>query len=365
MVKLSKRNARTTSELVFIILVVLVLTLGTLNFVKAKGWLIPEQPPITITDGAIVLDELTLEQKIAQMVIVHGGTHNLDAWQNMQLGGIHLFAMEKEELFKEIINDFQEDMEIPFFVTADLEGCLNPFSNFYNSTPVTEIDTLGKAFQKGSDDGKFLNQMGFTINFAPVIDLDDQIWKCRSFPGDEKQIAELAEAYTLGLQSQGIIANGKHFPGNTLVAKDPHKHILVTSVNEKDIYPYTYLSEKDEIKSFMVSHQIVTGAINSEGYPSVVSRKAISSLKKDFSGLIISDDTMMGGLRMFYDDVDDLYIDVFKSGNDLILNFDEDPNEIYRMIQVVKVAVEEGIIPQEQIDDSVRKILNAKGFVVV
>ncbi len=365
MVTVSKRNARTTSELVFIILIVLVLTLGTLNLVKAKGWLIPKQPEILVTDGAIILDDLTLEQKISQMVIVHGGVHNLDAWQNMQLGGIHLFAMEREELFKEVITDFQDGMKIPFFVTADLEGCFSPFSNFYNSTPVKEINNLGDAFQKGSDDGKFLNQMGFTINFAPVIDLDDQIWKCRAFPGDEKQIAELAEAYVLGLQSQGIIATGKHFPGNTLVAKDPHKHILVTAVNQKDIYPYKYLAEKDEIMSFMVSHQIVTGEINSEGYPSVVSQKAISPLKNSFSGLIISDDTTMGGLRQFYDNVDNLYIDVFNSGNDLILNFDEDPNAIYRMVQVVKIAVEEGIISQQQIDKSVRKILNAKGFVVI
>ncbi len=362
---MSKRNARTTSELIFIILIVLVLTLGTLNLVKAKGWLIPEQPEIIVSEGAIILADLTLEQKIAQMVIVHGGTHNLDAWQNMQLGGIHLFAMEKEELFKGVIKDFQEDMAIPFFVTADLEGCFNPFSNFYNSTSVTEIDTLGKAFQKGSDDGKFLNQMGFTINFAPVIDLDDQIWKCRAFPGDEKQIAELAEAYILGIQSQGIIATGKHYPGKTLVVKDPHKHIVVTSVNEEDIYPYNYLAEKDELMSFMVSHQIVSGEINSEGYPSVVSQQAILPLKKSFSGLIISDDTMMLGLRNFYENVDDLYIDVFNSGNDLILNFDEDPNEIYRMIQVVKKAVEDGIISREQIDNSVRKILNAKGFAVV
>jgi len=55
---------------------------------------------------------------------------------------------------------------------------------------------------------------------------------------------------------------------------------------------------------------------------------------------------------------------VFKAGNDIILNFDSDPNEIHRMIQIVKSAVTRRVIPEEQIDNSVRKILIAKGFVV-
>ena len=343
----------------------LVLLLSLLNLSKARGLLIPGQPELEVVDGKIDLADLTLEQKIAQMVIVHGGLHNLDAWRKMQLGGIHLFAMEKPELFKETINKFQVGMTIPFFVTADLEGCLNPFANFRNSTSVNEIDEVGDSFQKGSDDGKFLNELGFTINFAPVVDLKDQIWNCRSFPGNEKQIAELAEAYILGLQSQNILATAKHYPGKTLVINDPHKSLVVAEIGADDVYPYVYLSEQGQVGSLMVSHLIVTGEVDSGGSPSVVSNKVIGSIKDNFPGLIISDDTMMLGLRKFYSSVDELYVDVFNSGNDLIINFDEDPSEIYRMIQIVKEAVEEGKIDTENIDGSVRKILKAKGFVVV
>jgi len=91
---------------------------------------------------------------------------------------------------------------------------------------------------------------------------------------------------------------------------------------------------------------------------------AIGKLKETFSGLVVTDDTMMWGLRKFYSSKEQLYIEVFKSGNDLILNFDEDPAEIYHMIQVVKGAVEKGEISADKIDGSVRKILEAKGFVV-
>ena len=70
----------------------------------------------------------------------------------------------------------------------------------------------------------------------------------------------------------------------------------------------------------------------------------------------------MLGLRNYYETLDEMYIAVFRAGNDVVLNFNKDPNEIYRMIQVIKSAVERGEIPPEQIDASVGKILKAKGL---
>jgi beta-N-acetylhexosaminidase len=350
-------------EKIFIALIVLVFLLASLNVAKAKGWLLPEQNDVNVENNIIELNSLTLEQKIAQMVIVHGGMHNLEVWQRLQLGGIHLFAMQDAELYKKVISDFQTGMSIPFFVTVDLEGCLNPFSEFYDSAPVSEISSVEESFNKGRVDGNFLQSIGVTINFAPVVDLDDQIWGCRSFPGTEEEIAELAEAYILGLQRERVIATVKHYPGKTLVIKDPHKQLVSAVINPKDLYPYQYLSDRNHQNAYMTSHLIVTGELDSNGNPSVVSDEIINSLK-DKKSLMISDDTMMLGLRNFYSTPEQLYIDVFKAGNDLILNFDEDPLEINHMIKVVAEAVESGEISLEQIDNSVRKILQAKGFIV-
>jgi len=350
---------------VFYVLLVITLLLASLNVAQAKGYLLPDHSGDLIKDGTTNLDDWTLEQKIAQMVITHGGTYNKEVWQKLQLGGIHLFAMESEEAYHNTILEFQEGMEIPFFVTVDLEGCWNPFGNFYQTTSISEIETVEDAYQKGVDDGEILSRIGFTINFAPVIDLEDLIWGCRAFPGDEAEVSELAEAYVEGLQSQGVMATGKHYPGKTLVVNDPHQELVIAEIDSSDLYPYEYLSNEGEIASFMVSHIIPVGEINSEGIPSVVSAEIIAPLKENFDGLLITDDTMMLGLRNFYeDDVDQMYVDVFKAGNDMIINFDEDPNEIYRMITVVAESVRSGEISEEQIDASVTKILVAKGFSV-
>lgn len=360
----SRKGKSSIHEKIFFVLLVLVLVLGSANIAKAKGWFIPQQPAIEFVDGTIDLDSMTLEQKIAQMVIVHGALYNLEAWQSMQVGGIHLFAMENADLYKTVVDKFQGSSQIPLFVTIDFEGCWNPFSNFKESLSVSEIELAEDAFQKGRDDGKFLNELGFTVNFAPVVDLNDEIWNCRSFPGDEKEISELAEAYILGLQSQNILATAKHYPGKTLVAKDPHKYLVTATIEEKDVYPYEYLSEKNEVSSFMVSHIITSGTIDSEGIPSVASEKVVNDLKQGFTGLIISDEINMLGLKDFYPTLDGMYLAVFKAGNDVIINFNEDPNEVYRMILVVKEAVERGEISEGRIDNSVRKILEAKGFKV-
>jgi len=348
----------------FLFLVVLNLVLVGLSVAKAKGMLIPKQPKPLVVNGTVNFDVLTLKQKIAQMVVVLGVKYYDNAIKNMQVGGIHLSAMASGEGFRYLIDDFQEGMEIPFMVTADLEGCINPFAYFKEFKSVSEVEALGDAFEKGKKEGKFLKELGFTVDFAPVVDIGDEIWNCRSFPGDLEMVSELANAYILGMQDEGVLATAKHYPGKTLVIKDPHKFLAAAEITDEDLYPYGMLIEKGTVRAIMVSHLITFGEVNSEGKPSVASERIIDGLREDFNGLIISDEINMLGMRNFYDTVEEMYVEVFKAGSDVILNFNKDPNEIYHMIEVVEKAVLDGEIEEERIDGSVKKILELKGFMV-
>ncbi len=361
---MKKKRGYEVQKKLFFALVVIVLLLSILNIAKAKGLLIPKQGPVDVKHKVVDLQKLTLDQKVAQMVVVVGTKENYWPWRNMQLGGIHLFARQTEHIFNNTIIDFQFQTPIPFFVTADLEGCVSPFGFIRQFTPASEVDTIEEAFEKGVEEGQFLHKLGFNLNFAPVVDLKDDIWKCRSFPGDETKISELAQAYLTGLQTQEVLGTAKHYPGKTLIVKDPHKYVVAAEIGKKDVYPYAYLVEKGEVKAIMVSHIITSGEVDSEGVPSVVSKKVLDDLRAHFDGLIVSDEIHMLGLKKFYRSVDEVYIAVFKAGNDVVLNFDKDPNEIYRMIQIVKGAVERGEIPEAQIDASVTRILEVKGFTV-
>jgi len=359
-----KKKRWSTERKLFVVLVSVVLILGIVAILKARGFFIPRQEMIQVENGVIDLSSLTLDQKIAQMIIVAGYRENYYPWRNMQVGGLHLFARQNERIFNNTIIDFQYEMNVPFFITADLEGCVTPFASIRNFTAASDIKTLGEAFEVGFRQGEFLHKLGFNLNFAPVVDLDDDIWKCRTFPGNATQIAEFAQAYTLGLQNNNVIGTAKHYPGKTLVVKDPHKFIVAAEIDADDTFPYDYLAERGDVKSIMVSHVISTGVVDSAGVPAVVSKQAIDELKEKYDGLIISDEIHMLGLKNFFNSLDEMYVAVYKAGNDIILNFDADPNEIYNMIQVVKRAVLNGEIPEEQIDASVTKILEAKGFFV-
>jgi len=351
-------------KFIFFVLLTLVFILGSLNVAKAKGWLISSDPQIEIRDNIIILDDLTLERKIAQMLIVHGAPYNRLAWQKLGVGGIHLFALETPELFRQTIAEFQEGQQIPFLVTVDLEGCLNPFANFQDFPAASEINTREEAYEKGLSEGIFLQDLGITINLAPVVDLEDNIWHCRTFPGNTSEVAQLAHAYLSGLQSSSVLGTAKHYPGQALALLDPHKQLVIAQIEENDLYPFRYLREQGILENMMVSHVIVSGALDSGSKPAVVSAKIISSWQENFSGLVITDDTMMQGLRKFYSSPEEMYVDLFKAGSDLIINFNDDPLEIFNLIEVVKEAVEKGEISAERINRSVRKILLAKGFEV-
>tara|TARA_Y100000310_G_scaffold345862_1_gene471706 strand:+ start:19502 stop:20575 length:1074 start_codon:yes stop_codon:yes gene_type:complete len=349
---------------VFVVLLIIALVLAGLNVAKFKGWLIPKQGDIQISGNTVILDSMTIEQKIAQMTVGIGIIEHLTAYQNMQLGGVYLYSLGNAWVFNNTIIDFQYNSKIPMFISVDLEGCFNPFASFQNFSTTIETKTVGEAFEKGFREGEFLNSLGVNMNFAPVVDLDDEIWKCRAFPGNELEISELAQSYTLGLQTQGVIATAKHYPGKALVVKDPHKFLVSADIAKEDLFPYSYLKEKQDVKSIMVTHVISSGEIDSGGVPAVVSKKVVDSIRKDYEGLIITDEIHMLGLKNFYETIDDMYIAVFKAGNDVILNFDKDPTELYRMVTVVSEAVRNGEISEKQIDASVTRVLKAKGFEV-
>lgn len=350
----------------FCFLLVINLVLGGLNLAKAQGLFIPAQPKPLVVNGVIDLDDLTLKQKIAQMVVVLGLDYYAAVLKKMQLGGLHLHSRGSEEVFRETIAHFQQDQEIPFLITVDLEGCVNPFANYKEFKAASEVRSLGEAFEKGKAEGQYLHSLGFTLDFSPVVDLEDEIWQCRSFLGGAERVSELANAYMLGLQDEGILATAKHYPGKTLVIKDPHKYLTAAEITEEDIYPYKSLIEKGTVKAIMVNHLITFGQVNSEGKPSVASQKIVHGLRQTlgFKGLILTDEINMLGLKKFYNTPEEMYLDVFKGGADLILNFNQDPHEIYHMLEVIEQAVLQGEIPKERIDESVKRILEFKGFKV-
>ncbi len=324
------------------------------------------QPPenINVYGNTVVLGSMTIQQKIAQMLIVYGMNENKEFYQNSGIGGIFLTAMESPSGFVETTNYFQSGAKIPFLFSTDVEGCVNTLANFAKFPSFSEIETEDAAHALGESQGTLMKSLGLQINFAPVVDLSDNIWKCRSFHGTPAQVASKASSYIAGLQSTGTIATTKHYPGRTLDVKDPHRLTAAAEITKGDILPFRETINSG-VKAVMVSHVIASGEVFSDGKPAVVSRRAIDTIGK-FDGLIITDDINMLGLKRYYNNNDaQMYVDLFAAGNDMILDVTAGPQEITKIIDTVTAAVQRGDISEQQIDGSVRKILKAKGFDVI
>ncbi|MBW2993634.1 hypothetical protein KY317_03615 [Candidatus Woesearchaeota archaeon] len=352
--------------LVTAILVMVIVVLFVINLENMRALEVEDTSGIDFDrkTNTIHLDSLTLRQKIGQMIIVSGIKRNRRDIRNMIIGGIYLGAKPTKERYIKTIADFQNSSIIPLFITVDMEGFRNPFANFQEFPTFAEIETKEEAYEVGYNHGKVLKELGFSINFAPVVDLRDDIWKCRSFPGTPEEIAEKSNYYINGLQENQIIATSKHYPGKTLVVDDPHKVVVSAEIDKNDLLPFKG-NIKNNVHAIMVSHIIVKGDVDSESKPSVVSERIIKGLKEDFTGLVITDEIKMLGLKNYYLDINEMFIDVFKANNDVILNFDISTRNIYDMINAVAEAVERGEISEERIDKSVTKILNAKGIRVI
>ena len=359
---------KTKKNLDIMIAIALALVVAGLFFLNAKHDvdLYNTRPPenINIYGETVVLNSMTLQQKIAQMLIVYGLNENKEFYQNVGVGGIFLTAMESPSGFVETTKYFQSGAKIPFLFSTDVEGCVNTLANFARFPSFSEIETEDAAHALGESQGVLMKSLGLQINFAPVVDLSDSIWKCRSFPGMPEEISRKASSYIAGLQSTGIIATTKHYPGRTLDVRDPHRLTAAAEITKADILPFRE-TIRSGVKAVMVSHVIASGEVFSDGKPAVVSRRAIDAIGK-FDGLIITDDINMLGLKRYYNNNDEqMYVDLFAAGNDMILDVAASPQEITKIIDTVAAAVNRGDISEGQIDRSVKKILKAKGFEII
>ncbi len=314
---------------------------------------------IIMEGKTIDLSSLTLEQKIAQMIMVRGDKKDL-RFNNLNVGGIFLDRQKSAEEYKSLIEEYQKNSKIKLFVATDLEGAWTPF---HNPEPnqifpaFSEIKTKYEAEDIGFKHVELLRRTGFNMNFAPVAEYSDEVYGGRAFSGTEEEVAEKVAFYIKGLQ-KNVLGVCKHYPGKAML-KNLHKTSDTQEISKEDLHLFEVCKDNN-ISSIMVSHQIVTGEANSNNKPSTVSEEVISNIDKNI--LVVADEINMRGLRIFYKDKTDMYADLINSGENLILDFNLNPRRLNELIKDIKEEVENGNIKEENIDESVKKILILKGY---
>ncbi len=314
----------------------------------------------------INLSEMSLEEKVGQLLLVRPDSLNKDYVNELHIGGVFLSKQKTKQEYSEYVNFYKNNSKIKLFVAADMEGYWNPFEQFYKSKNFGEINSYSDSYQLGKSHGETMKELGFNLDFSPVVEVRNNVWIGRSFTGSESEIKQKIKGYIEGLHSEKIMATAKHYPGGNLI-KNPHifKYKVNATKQELEMFDAAINSDVDFI---MVGHPIVYGEIDSNKKQATISPEIIMPLRKKFEGLIITDAVTMMCLRWSYlFNFKKVYPDLIHAGNDMILDTHIHSN--YKRIkkrrdEIIKQAKEDPELVK-RIDESAKKILEKKGYEVI
>ncbi|MBE0422706.1 MAG: serine hydrolase [Lutibacter sp.] len=324
-----------------------------------------------------IMQKLTLKQKIGQLFMVQAYSNRDEKHtseikktiKKYRIGGL-IFMQGTPEKQAELTNKFQSFSKTPLLIGFDGEWGLN--MRLQNSFRYPWNMTLGAVQdnklieQFGAQLGEHCKRIGIHVNFAPVVDIntnpENPIIGNRSFGENKYNVTEKAIAFTNGMQSTGVLANAKHFPGHGDTSTDSHKTLPFLDFDIKrldsiELYPYKQLF-KTNLASIMIAHLNVPSLEPEKGVPTSISHKVVTELLKEkmgFNGLIFTDALNMKGAANFAKP-GDIDLAAFEAGNDMLLI----PEDVEVAVKKIKKAVKKHKISKEHLNNSVQKILKAK-----
>lgn len=284
----------------------------------------------------------------------------------VKIGGI-LFSKGKPEQQAELTNYTLQLAKLPLMVTLDgewgLAMRLEGTTRFPRNMMLGAVASDSLIYAYGVEVGKQCRAMGIHVNFAPVLDLNSNprnpVIGTRSFGEEKEHVANKAIAYAKGLESQRVIAVGKHFPGHGDTAEDSHftlpllKHDA-TRMYDYEIYPFRKFIEAG-LSGILTAHLAIPSLDKRSDRPSSLSPIIVTQiLKKElgFEGLVFTDGLAMKGVTR---DADHCLLALL-AGNDVLLG----PINTIAQFDRVKQAFAKGRLTSAQIDEKCKKILRYK-----
>jgi beta-N-acetylhexosaminidase len=326
------------------------------------------------------LASLTLRDKIAQLVQIRVPGRFLnrqseyfqtikDQIRENRIGGVVLFAGNVYESAI-LLNDLQTISKVPLIVAADFERGLSFRIADTTSFPWTmAIGATGSeqyAYQQGLVTGEESRALGVHWIFAPVVDVnnnpDNPVINIRSFGEDPVLVGRLASAFIRGAKKAGVLTTAKHFPGHGDTATDSHLGLAVVDADLPRLEAVEFIPFKDAIDagvdSIMTAHVAVPKVTELREIPATLSWKILTDIlrnKLKFNGLVVTDALEMGGITSSYW-CGLAAVKALQAGADILLL----PPNASVAINEVERAVKRGDISVSRINQSVRKVLDAK-----
>ncbi len=353
----------------------------------------PESNPLLDNEVQTILDNMTLEDKIAQLFILYpetlvscvnrvtaAGEMTREAFDRRPVGGLIYMRqnLESREQVQTMLSDFQEislsRTGLPAFLCVDEEGGKVTSVGGTEALAIPRGEDMAdigarnhpeEAYQKGEFIGGYLSELGFNVDFAPVADVlsnpENTVVKKRSFGADPKLVTAMTAAFAEGLQNKGILGSYKHFPGHGATAGDTHKGYSYTDKTLEELKACELLPFIDgisrDIPMIMVGHISLPKVIGDDTPASLSSYIMTDLLREElgYKGIIVTDALAMKVVIDEYSS-DEAAVRALEAGADILLL----PEDFELAFQGVLQAVNEGRLSRERLDQSLQRIIRQK-----
>ena len=297
--------------------------------------------------------------------------------REFDLGGVILFARNIEEPGQVAELAFEAgrlSRELPVWVSVDQEGgrvarLRSPFTEW------PPMITLGRSGDSALAErfahalAAELKAIGVTLDYAPVLDVDsnpdNSVIGDRALSRESADVARLGGVIIEALQSSGVAACGKHFPGHGDTAVDSHEDLPVVEhpperLRAVELEPFREAIRR-RVAVIMTAH-VLYPALD-ESAAATLSAPIVSGILREelgFDGLIATDDMQMGAIAKHHP-VPEATVQAVAAGCDMVLLCGTEADGQVAALEAIIRAVESETLSARRIDDALDRQRLAKG----
>lgn len=339
-----------------------------------------------------IIEEMTLKEKVCQMFFLRPESlvcpedalsvevteldeETVDFFRDYPVGGFCLYA--RNIISPQQLDKFTSDLHSlsprPLLCVDEEGGRVARIANndafglnrYESMTALAADNDEQKVYDASYYIGSYVKKYGFDIDFAPVADVNTNpeniVIGPRAFSDNPQTAARMVVAYLNGLRSSGITGCIKHFPGHGDTKNDTHTGYAASQKTWAEMAGCEMVPFKAGIAAgtdiIMTAH-IAAPKVTGTDIPSTMSSVILQDKLRGelgYRGIIVTDAMEMGAITQKYSS-SEAAVETVKAGADIVLL----PPDLIEAVDGVIEAVEDGVIDEKRIDDSVYRILSLK-----
>lgn len=270
---------------------------------------------------------------------------------------------------RELVAELRGLAELPPLIAVDQEGGRvarigEPVAQLPSAMAIGAAHDVDACERLGTLLGRDLAQLGISVDFAPVadcaLDAANTVIGTRAFGSDPLLVGRFAGAFARGLESGGVAATLKHFPGHGSTAVDSHLALPHVTAGEstfraRDLLPFAAAISADAAQIVMVAH-VVVEAFDAQR-PASLSPRILHGLLREelgFAGVACTDCLQMDAIALGPGTVAGA-VAALAAGADLLL-VSHSLELAQAAAGAIATAVEDGTVPRARLLEAVQRV---------